>query len=46
MVTVLLVLVLAAFVAAIMWAAGKWPGWVSVLLLCFIALLEHLPLGR
>lgn len=47
MLTVFLVLALAAFVCTVMAAAG-WPPplWVAVLLLTVIELLRALPLGR
>jgi len=46
MLTVFLLLALAAFVCAIAEACGKCPGWVPVILLCLIELLRALPLGR
>jgi hypothetical protein len=42
--TVVFLLALAAFVAAIASAIGKAPLWVSVVLLCVIALLQSIPL--
>jgi hypothetical protein len=42
--TVVLLLALAAFVAAVASALGKAPLWVSVVLLCVIALLQSIPL--
>lgn len=44
--TVVLVLVLAAFVCAVLSAAGKCPLWVAVVLLCVVHLILALPLGR
>jgi hypothetical protein len=44
--TVLLVLALAALVTAIAEAMGKCPGWVPVIILCLIALVQSLPLGK
>ncbi len=47
MITVLLILVLAAFVCVI--AAAVWsrvPLWVAVVLLCMVELLRVLPVGR
>lgn len=45
--TVFLLLALAAFVCAVLAGAGyKPPLWVSVLILCVIELLRTLPLGR
>jgi hypothetical protein len=46
MLTVLIILVLAAFVVTVAAAAGKAPLWVAVLLLCIIELLRTLPLGK
>ena len=46
MMTVMLILVVAAFIAAIVAALGKAPLWVSIFLLCTIELLRELPLGR
>lgn len=46
MLTVMLILALAALVCAIASAMGKCPLWVSVILLCIIELLRNLPLGR
>jgi hypothetical protein len=46
MLTVILVLVLAAFVAAVVSAIGKCPLWVSVVLLCVVELLRVLPVGK
>jgi len=43
MLSVLLVLVLAAFVAAVVAAIGKCPLWVAVILLCVVELLRVLP---
>ena len=43
MLTVFVILVLAAFVVAILSAIGKAPLWVSVILLCVIELLRILP---
>ena len=46
MLTVLVVLALAAFILAVAAAAGKVPLWVSVIVLCLIELLRALPLGK
>ena len=43
MLSVLLVLVLAAFVTAVVAAIGKCPLWVAVILLCVVELLRVLP---
>ena len=45
-ISVIAVLVVAAFIAALVSAAGKCPLWVSVILLCVVELLRILPLGR
>lgn len=44
--TVILILVIAAFVCAIASALGKCPLWISVLLLCVAELLHSLPVGK
>lgn len=44
MLTVMFVLVAAAFVCTVVAALGKCPVWVPVLLLCVIELLHVLPL--
>jgi hypothetical protein len=44
MITVVLLLVVAAFIVAIVNAMGKAPLWPSVLILCVIELLRNLPL--
>jgi hypothetical protein len=46
MLTVFLILALAAFIGAVVSAMGKCPLWVPVVLLCVIELLRALPLGR
>jgi hypothetical protein len=46
MITVFLLLAVAAFVCTIVSALGKCPLWVAVLLLCVIELLRALPMGR
>lgn len=46
MLTVTLLLGLAAFICTIGAALGKCPDWVPTLLLCVIVLLQSLPLGR
>lgn len=46
MLTVYLVLVLAAFGCTIVSALGKCPVWIPVVLLCVIELLRVLPLGK
>lgn len=44
MMTVTVILALAALIIAIMSAIGKAPLWVAVILLAIIELLEHIPL--
>jgi len=44
MLTVTLILVLGALIAAIASAMGKCPLWVSVILLCIVVALQVLPL--
>lgn len=46
MLTVLVLLVVAAFIVTIAAAIGKAPLWVAVMLLCVIELLRVLPLGK
>lgn len=46
MLTVFLLLAVAAFVCVILWALNKCPGWVSVLFLVVIELLRAMPLGK
>lgn len=46
MLTVFLIIAVAAFIVTILSAIGKAPLWVAVLLLCVIELLRALPLGR
>lgn len=46
MMTVTLLLAIAAFVAAILSAVGWAPLWVSVILLCIAELLRTMPVGR
>lgn len=46
MLTVFLLLAVAAFICAIAEAMGKCPSWVPVIILCLIELLRALPLGR
>jgi hypothetical protein len=46
MLTVLVVLVVAAFLVTIAAAAGKAPLWVAVVLLCVVELIRVLPLGK
>ena len=46
MLTVFLIIAVAAFIVTILSAIGKAPLWVGVLLLCVIELLRALPLGR
>lgn len=46
MVTVLVVLALAAFICAIAAAINKAPLWVAVIVLCLIELLRALPIGK
>jgi hypothetical protein len=44
MITVALILVIGALIAAIVSAMGKCPLWVSVILLCVVAALDVLPI--
>jgi hypothetical protein len=44
MMTVTVILALAALIISILSAIGKAPLWVAVILLAIIALLEHIPL--
>lgn len=44
MLTVTLLLLLAAFICTIASALGKCPLWVSVLLVVIVLLLQHIPL--
>ncbi len=44
--TVVLILLVASFVLAAVSAMGKCPLWISVILLCLIELIEHMPLGK
>lgn len=44
MMTVMLLLAVSAFICVIVSATGHCPLWVSVVLLCIIALLQSLPL--
>jgi hypothetical protein len=46
MLTVILLLALAAFIVTIASAVGRAPLWVAVLILTVIELLRALPLGR
>ena len=46
MLTVFLLLAVAAFVITIASAMGKAPLWVAVIILCLIELLRALPLGK
>lgn len=46
MLTVILIIAIAAFVCTIINALGKCPAWIPLLLLCLIELLRALPLGR
>jgi hypothetical protein len=44
--TVLAVLVVAAFICTIVSAIGKCPLWVAVVLLCIVELIRILPMGK
>jgi hypothetical protein len=44
--TVMSLLVIAAFIVVILSAIGRAPLWVAVLLLCLIELLRIVPIGR
>jgi len=44
--TVFVLLAVAAFVVAVLSAMNRAPLWVAVILLCLIELLRALPLGR
>ena len=46
MLTVILVLILAAFITAIVAAIGKCPLWVAVILLCVVEMMRVLPVGK
>jgi hypothetical protein len=46
MLTVIGIIVFAAFVCTILSAIGKCPLWVAVLLICVVELLRILPIGR
>jgi len=46
MMTVMVFLVVAAFVSTVVSALGKCPLWISVVFLCIIELLRVLPLGK
>jgi len=46
MLTVMIILAVAAFVATVVSAMGKCPLWIAVTLLCIIELLRVLPLGK
>lgn len=46
MLTVFIILVLAAFIVTVANAAGKAPLWIAVLILCIIELLRVVPLGN
>jgi hypothetical protein len=46
MLTVIIIVLLGAFVTCIASAMGKCPLWIPVVLLCIVGLLEHLPLGK
>lgn len=46
MITVIALLVIVAFIVAILSAIGKAPLWVAVLLLCVVELLRIAPIGR
>jgi hypothetical protein len=44
--TVSLLLVVAAFICTVVSALGKCPLWIAVVLLCVLELLRVMPLGR
>jgi len=44
--TVIGILVVAAFICTIVSALGKCPLWVAVMLICVVELVRILPLGR
>ena len=44
--TVVLILIVAAFIAAVASALGKAPLWVAVILLCILELLRVFPVGH
>ena len=46
MLTVFLLLAVAAFVCTVASALGKCPLWIGVVLLCLIELIRALPIGR
>ena len=45
MMTVSLILALAAFIVAVLSAIGKAPLWVAVILICVLLLVERVPSG-
>ena len=46
MLTVFIILALAAFIVTIASAIGKAPLWVAVIILCLMELLRVIPLGK
>lgn len=46
MLTVILLLLVGAFVLVLVHAAGKCALWPAVLVLCLVELVAHVPLGR
>jgi hypothetical protein len=46
MLTVIGIIVVAAFIVTIVSAIGRCPLWVAVILLCVVELLRVLPIGR
>jgi len=46
MLTVMIILVIAAFIATLVAAAGKIPLYVGVIVLCIIELIRTLPMGK
>jgi hypothetical protein len=46
MLTIALILAVSALIVTILSGIGKAPLWVAVLLLCILALLQSLPIGR
>lgn len=45
-ITVILLLIIAAFICTIVNALGKCPVWVPLVLLCVVELLHSVPMGR
>lgn len=46
MFTVFVILAISAFVLTLIAAIGRVPLWIAVIVLCLIALLQNVPLGK